>query len=86
MPTDVPRLAFSMTVSAAVSVSEIEETALSLTSETVSVNVSCEVDPSVEVAVTVMSIAASVSASKAAPGATRTVPSGSTVKRLSSTV
>ncbi|CTQ53774.1 hypothetical protein LP7551_02301 [Roseibium album] len=47
--------------------------------------VSWDMEPSVEVAVTVMSIEPSVSASKLAPLATVTVPSAATSKRASST-
>ncbi|WP_244314043.1 hypothetical protein [Roseibium denhamense] len=49
------------------------------------VKVSEEVEPSVEVAVTVMSMEASVSASNEALSATVTTPFSSTVKRASST-
>jgi hypothetical protein len=61
-------------------------TSASSTSPTDTAKLSLEVEPSVDVAVTTSVSDGSVSASKLAPAATRTVPSGSTVKRASSTL
>ena len=85
-PTWVPAVASSAMVLSEASVSVTADTSLSSTSETAMVKVSVEVDPSVEVAVTVTSMEPSVSASNDAPSATVTTPFSSTEKRASSTV
>ncbi|CTQ53777.1 hypothetical protein LP7551_02304 [Roseibium album] len=70
---------------AVASLSVTEETSASSTSDTLIEKVSWDVEPSVDVAVTVMSMEPSVSASNEAPDATVTVPSAVTSKRASST-
>ncbi len=85
MPTVAPSIAFSAMVLAPPSVSVTFETAVSFTSETSIVKVSCDEEPSLDVAVTVTSMEPSVSVSKEAPAATVTVPSSATSNRLSST-
>ncbi len=85
IPTCVPAAASSVIEFAAASVSVTGVMALSLISETAIVKVSLELDPSLEVAVTIMAMEPSVSASKLAPSATRTTPLSSTVKRVSFT-
>ncbi|CTQ53778.1 hypothetical protein LP7551_02305 [Roseibium album] len=84
-PTWVPADASSAMEFAVASESVTADTSASSTSETLMEKVSWDVEPSVEVAVTVISMEPSVSASNEAPEATVTVPSAATSKRASST-